>query len=267
MTFVTLRDGTRLRCTVLGEGPDVVLVHGWKQSHRLFDQAIHRLSGFHRVIAFDQRGTGESDKPDCSYTFDLLGADLREILEIHDAQDATLVGWSMGCTVVLSSMVAPSDRVGRVVLVNGPLRLTRAEGFPFALGEDQLRHYIEGMEQAWPADQSSFLEASLLPRNAEMTPLLEHAAWQTPLHIALRLVRNQATVDHRATIERLSVPVLAAYSVHDPYWPIELAKWIATTAPRGQLHSFTDSAHCAPLEEPAEFVRVVGDFVAERGDD
>jgi non-heme chloroperoxidase len=264
MTFVTLRDGTRLRSTVLGEGPDVVLVHGWKQSHRLFDQAIHRLSQSHRVIAFDQRGTGESDRPDCPYTFDLLGADLREILEIHDAADATLVGWSMGCTVVLSSMVPASDRVGRVVLVNGPLRLTRTDDFPYALTEHDLESYVEGMEEAWPADQRAFLEASLLPRNATMTPLLEYVAWQTPLHIALRLVRNQAAIDHRATVEQLTVPVLAAYSIHDPYWPVNLATWIATSAPKGYEHRFTESAHCAPLEEPAEFVRIVGDFVAGR---
>lgn len=264
MTYVSLGDGTRLRCTVLGEGPDVVLVHGWKQSHRLFDQATHRLAQSHRVIAFDQRGTGESDKPDCSYTFDLLGADLREVLDIHNAVDATLVGWSMGCTVVLSSMVPPSDRVARVLLMNGPLCLTRTDDFPYALAEEELHTYVEGMEEAWPADQRAFLEASLLPHNSAMTPLLEYAAWQTPLHIALRLVRNQAMVDHRPTIEGLTVPVLAAYSIHDPYWPVDLAKWIATTAPRGYQHTFTESAHCAPLEEPAEFVRVVADFIAGR---
>lgn len=264
MTFVTLRDGTRLRCTVLGEGPDVVLVHGWKQSHRLFDQAIHRLSDSHRVIAFDQRGTGESDKPDCSYSFDLLGADLREVLEICGAHDATLVGWSMGCTVVLSSMIPVADRVGRLVLVNGPLRLTKTTDFPFALNEEELRSYVEGMEKAWPADQREFLKRSLLPQNEAITPLLEYAAWQTPLTIALRLVRNQALIDHRATVAGLTVPVLAAYSVHDPYWPIELAQWIASVAPRGFLHTFTESAHCAPLEEPAEFARIVSDFVAGR---
>lgn len=242
----------------------MVLVHGWKQSHRLFDQTIHRLSASHRVIAFDQRGTGESDKPDCSYGFDLLGADLRELLDKHDAQDATVVGWSMGCTVVLSSMAQPSNRVGRIMLVNGPLRLTRTEDFPFALTDHELENYIQGMEQAWPADQRAFLEASLLPENAALTPLLEYVAWQTPLHVALRLVRNQAMVDHRASIGNLNVPVLAAYSTRDPYWPVELAKWIAASAPRGHIHEFTESAHCAPLEEPAEFARVVADFTAGR---
>jgi len=266
MTHVTLDDGTRIRCTVAGKGPDVLLVHGWKQSHRLFDQAIHRLSANYRVIAFDQRGAGESDKPECSYDFDLLGADLREVMDIHQVTDATVVGWSMGCTVVLSSMQQPSPRVGRVMIMNGPLRLTRTTDFPHALHDEELRAYVEGMENSWPTDQRSFLRDSLLPANVEVLPLLEYVAWQTPLHIALRLVRNQALIDHRSTIRELAVPVLAAYSEHDPYWPVDVGRWIVANAAWGELHTFAASAHCAPLEEPETFVRAVSDFTAGRSD-
>ena len=125
----------------------MVLVHGWKQSHRLFDQAVLRLSRDHRVIAFDQRGTGESDKPDSSYDFELLAADLSEMLEQFDVRDATLVGWSMGCTTVLSCMAHQPSRVGRVVLLNGPLRLSRTDDFDLALPEEELTGYIDGLEE------------------------------------------------------------------------------------------------------------------------
>lgn len=241
----------------------MVLVHGWKQSHRLFDQAVLRLSRDHRVIAFDQRGTGESDKPDCSYDFELLAADLSEMLEQFDVRDATLVGWSMGCTTVLSCMAHQPSRVGRVVLLNGPLRLSRTDDFDLALPEEELTGYIDGLEERWPSEQQAFLADSLLPENRGITPLLEYAAWQTPLDVALALVRNQALVDHRSTVARLGVPVLAAYSDRDPYWPVGLGEWIAAHAPNGRLHVFRSSAHCAPLEEPAEFAKVIAEFIRE----
>lgn len=264
MTFLSLSDGTRIRCTTRGStGPFVVLVHGWKQSHRLFDQAVLRLARDHRVIAYDQRGAGESDKPDCSYDFELLAADLTEVLEQHHVEDATLVGWSMGCTTVLSCMARHPRQVGRVVLLNGPLRLSRTSDFDHALPADELAVYIDGLEANWPREQSTFLADSLLPENRSITPLLEYAAWQTPLDIALSLVRNQALVDHRSTVMQLGVPVLAAYSDRDPYWPVGLGDWIAAHAPHGRLHIFRDSAHCAPLEEPAEFARVVAQFIRE----
>ena len=265
--YVTLPDGAHLRVADSGgTGPTIVLVHGWKQSHRLFDQVIQRLRDQFRVIAFDQRGMGESDKALVALpnlTFDLLAADLDHLLSERDASEVTLVGWSMGCTTSLSLVQQPNPRIQRVMLVNGPLRLTRTEDFPWALDEQELAGYVEGMEVAWPTDQQEFLAASLLPEHRAMTPLLEYVAWQTPLPWALALVRAQARVDHRATIANLSVPVLAAYSRRDPYWPWQLAEWIASTAPRGQCHAFEHSAHCAPLEEPAAFCDVVRRFALE----
>jgi pimeloyl-ACP methyl ester carboxylesterase len=260
MTFVELPDKTRIRCTIRGHGPDVVLVHGWKQSHRLFDQTIMRLSQDHRVLAFDQRGTGESEKPDSSYTFDLLGGDLADIMEIADVQDATVVGWSMGCTTVLSAYSLRPERFGRIVLFNGPIRLSNVEGFPFALSKEELTRYIDGMKDSWPMDLHDFLTASLLPKNVAITPLLEYVAMQTPLDVAFKLVCNQSLVDHRSTVQAIDVPVLAAYSAHDPYWPVSLGEWIAENATLGSLHIFTESAHCAPLEESAEFARVIANF-------
>lgn len=267
--FLTLDDGARLRIAdSQGSGPTIVLVHGWKQSHRLFDQVIHRLGKDHRVIAYDQRGMGESSKclaelPDL--TFDQLASDLDQVLEQLDARSATVVGWSMGCTTALSLLRTPHPRIDRLMLVNGPIRLTKADGFPWALDEAELAPYVEGMEDSWPADQRAFLQDSLLPQNAAIAPLLEFVAWQTPLPCALALVRAQARVDHRSTIKNLRIPVLAAYSSRDPYWPWELAEWIAAEAPQGRSFQFTNSGHCAPLEEPAEFCRVLRAFACEKG--
>lgn len=265
--FITVSDGTRLRVADTGgDGQTIVLVHGWKQSHRLFDQVVQRLRSQFRVIAYDQRGMGESDKPLAALaelTFDLLAGDLSDVMQQLDATEVTLVGWSMGCTTTLSLLQQPHPRVERVMLVNGPLRLTRTEDFPWALEAHELAGYVEGMEDAWPTDQRDFLAASLLPDHRGITPLLEHVAWQTPLPWALGLVRAQMKVDHRPTIRKLSVPVLAAYSRRDPYWPWELAEWIAATAPQGRCHAFEQSAHCAPLEEPVTFCEVVRAFARE----
>ena len=267
MSFVQTPDGTLLRVVTRGpsDAPPVVLVHGWKQSHRLFDQAIHRLSASHRVIAYDQRGMGESDKPDGPYDFRTLGADLHAILEWTNAEDAVVVGWSMGCTTALSAVDLDPEPIGALVLVNGPIRLTSVEGFPWALSEGDLSAYVEGMEASWPGDQRDFLRSSLLPEHESCLPLLEYAALQTPLYTALSLVREQAKVDHRQTIAGCPVPMLAAYSDRDPYWPVGLAEWIARTAPDGRSHVFTASAHCPPLEEPEEFCRVVRDFALTCG--
>jgi pimeloyl-ACP methyl ester carboxylesterase len=117
-----------------------VLVHGWKGSHRLWDRTIVALQEHRRVVAFDLRGMGESDKPRCAYDFDELSDDLAFVLDALELDDVTLVGWSMGCTVALRHFERAAPRVGRLMLINGPLRLTRTHDFPHATARRRARH-------------------------------------------------------------------------------------------------------------------------------
>ena len=263
MSFLETPDGVRLRVCDRGAGRNAfVLVHGWKQSHRLWDPVVARLARRHRVVAFDLRGMGESDKPNSAYTFDELAGDLAFVLEAHDLDDVTLVGWSMGCSVSLQLLDAGAPRVGRVVLHNGPLRLTRAADFPHGLTEEELAGYIDDVEMHWPLRERRFLADSLLEAAPEHVDWLLSVALQTPLEVAVRLVREQARLDQRPVVERLRVPVLAAWSRRDPYWPTGLADWIAEHAPDGRRVFFDHSAHCTPFEEPDRFCETIERFAA-----
>jgi non-heme chloroperoxidase len=263
MSWLETPDGVRLRLSDRGAGgPPVVLLHGWKGSHRLFDQAIARLEHRQRVVAYDHRGMGESDKPRCDYSFDELAGDLAFVLERLDLDDVTLVGWSMGCTVALRYLESGGRRVGRVVLVNGPLRLTKASDFPHAMSEEQLERYLDDLRDNWPAGERAFQEATVLQPTAAVVEWLYGIALQTPLDVALRVVREQARLDMRAAVARARVPVLAAYSSADPYYPASLAHDIAGRAADGRALIFEHSAHCIPFEEAGRFCAAVEAFGA-----
>lgn len=267
MSFVSLSDGCRIRYSLRGEGAHTyVLIHGWRQSHRLFDRIITGLESEARIFAYDQRGMGESDKPDSTYDFQLMSEDLAELLEKFDLTNVTLVGWSMGCTTSLSFLRKTQSRVVRVVLLNGPIRLTKDVDFPNALEPADLAKYINQLESEWPSRESEWFQDSLLPKNHHLTALLTSVGFQTPLDVALKLVREQGKVDHRKTITDLAIPILAIYSRFDPYWPVSLGEWIAASAPNGSLAVLENSAHCAPLEEPENFINVLREFAHLGGD-
>ena len=266
MSWLEVESGVRLRLSDLRPVEEsrepVVLVHGWKQSHRLFDRLTCSLvRRGHRVLSYDHRGMGESDKPDGPYDFSVFAADLARVVEYVGHEELTLFGWSMGCTVSLEYLQRSPSGVGRVVLHNGPLRLTQAPDFPHAMPPSQLGAYLTDMERSWPGSEKSFLAESLLdPTDEVMLGLLLAVSLQTPLGVALKAVRNQAQIDHRPAVRALRVPVLAAYSDKDPYYPISLAEWIAANAPRGHLAILDGSAHCAPLEEPEVLADIVSAF-------
>jgi pimeloyl-ACP methyl ester carboxylesterase len=80
-----------------GSGSPVVLIHGWPLSGQSWEkQASALLAAGFRVITYDRRGFGESDRPVFGYEYDTLAEDLHKLLTKLDLRDAALVGFSMG---------------------------------------------------------------------------------------------------------------------------------------------------------------------------
>jgi non-heme chloroperoxidase len=251
MSFVTTRDGTRLRTSDRGAGPAVVLVHGWKMSHRIWDRTVVGLEDRYRVVSFDLRGMGESDKPGSRYDFDELASDLGEVIDQLGLDDVTLVGWSMGCSVSLEYLRVSGAGVARLALVNGPIRLTQTHDFPWTMTEAELQSYLEAVVQRWPEDEYAFTRDTF---HDPLTPVVDwiySIALQTPLDVVLKTVRAQSALDHRALLAELQIPVLAIYCRHDPYYPTELADFIARAAPLGRALVLEQSAHYPFLEADA----------------
>jgi non-heme chloroperoxidase len=264
VSFLTTPDGTRLRYTDRGAGErTIVLVHGWKGSHRLWDPAVMRLAERFRVVAFDNRGMGESDKPGGPYDFDVLADDLDFVLEELGVEDATLVGWSMGCSISLQYLSRGGGRVARVVLVNGPIVLRASEDFPFGVESDQLDGYLDGLAAGWPGAELDFVRESMKDPDGAFSRFSFEVAMQTPLEMAMRIVRAQARLDHRDALRNLELPVLAIYGGLDPYYPEALAEWIADQARDGRYEIFENSAHAAHQDEADRFAAAVGAFAEE----
>jgi pimeloyl-ACP methyl ester carboxylesterase len=80
-----------------GNGPAVVLLHGWPVDSRSWEPQVHPLlEAGYRVITYDRRGFGRSSRPTSGYDFDTLADDLAAVLVELDLQDAAVVGFSLG---------------------------------------------------------------------------------------------------------------------------------------------------------------------------
>jgi pimeloyl-ACP methyl ester carboxylesterase len=126
--FVDTTDGGRLHVVERGEGPALVLVHGFCLGVASWCLQLRSLAESHRVIALDQRGHGQSAAGRAGYSMERLAADLHEVLVALDVHRAVLVGHSMGGmvaqTLVLDDLADVRARVARLVLVGttaGPL--------------------------------------------------------------------------------------------------------------------------------------------------
>lgn len=96
--FLSSTDGTKLHYTDDGgSGRPLVLIHGWPLSGEMFTPNLPALrAAGYRVITYDRRGFGRSDKPESGYEYDTMTADLNDLLVKLDLRGAVLLGFSMG---------------------------------------------------------------------------------------------------------------------------------------------------------------------------
>ncbi len=95
---VTLSNGVTLSCAIQGPvtGPAMVLVHGWPDSWRSYEQVLAALPTGIRAVAVSLRGFGESDRPDDGYEPRQFAADIVSLMDGLGIEDAVLVGHSIG---------------------------------------------------------------------------------------------------------------------------------------------------------------------------
>ena len=141
-----------------GDGRPVVLIHGWPLSGASWSEQVPALTeAGHRVMTYDRRGFGESDKPADGYDYDTFAADLAGLVESLDLNDVTLVGFSMGGGEVARYVGRyGEDRLHSVVFAGAvPPYLLKTDDNPDGgLAEED----AQGLEQGARDDREGFLD-------------------------------------------------------------------------------------------------------------
>jgi pimeloyl-ACP methyl ester carboxylesterase len=109
-----------------GQGLAIVCIHGLTANHTCWASLAEALSPGHRLIAYDLRGRGESDKPPAGYSLDIHGQDLAALLDHLGLKRAIIAGHSLGAHIAVRFAARHPGRVSRLVLFDGGLDV-RAE--------------------------------------------------------------------------------------------------------------------------------------------
>jgi pimeloyl-ACP methyl ester carboxylesterase len=161
-----VRSGVRLYYEVFGDSPTtVVLFPPWAIVHsRTWKLQVPYLARHFRVITFDARGNGHSDRPQdaLAYTDDELVADAIAVLDATDTETAIMVGLSLGARILLRLAVAHPQRVTGAVFVAPAVRLGEVLGARFDQPFEPVRDTDEGWAKYnahyWRRDFSGFAE-------------------------------------------------------------------------------------------------------------
>jgi pimeloyl-ACP methyl ester carboxylesterase len=246
---------------VFGDGPALVIVAGFTTNielmweHPGIAETLRRLSTFARVVVFDKRGTGLSDRlpADAAPTLEHRADDLRVVMDAAGVDRATVVGSSEGGALAMVFAAANPDRVERLVLHNTWVRGDLADRFddPSALVEDQ---WGSGGVYAVvaPAMASS-------PTGREFLARYERGSG-TP-GTARRLVELIGEIDVASVLSSIAVPTLVLHARDDGVVPLEQGEELAAGIPGARLAVLPGEEHYLFSGDTTAITRAVEEFM------
>ncbi|MBV8691661.1 MAG: alpha/beta fold hydrolase [Actinobacteria bacterium] len=257
-------DGAVIAATVAGEGPTVVLAHGYTNGRAVWSPVAHRLieSG-RQVVLYDQRGHGESTVGSDGYTINRLGSDLKAVLEAADVRDAILVGHSMGgMTIQAFAATHPdvlAERVKGVVLVSTTshgLADPRMKRAPAILGGKQIDRVLRS-----PGGHA--LMRGVVGRNVRKGHLVlaRDLFLATPPETRVGFFNAMQEMDLREGLPGINVPVTVLVGTRDRLTPLAMGQALAD-ALHVELVTFPDAGHMLPLEHPDEVAKIISEHAA-----
>lgn len=258
-------DGVRLRVIEYGDGPTVVLAHGFTAVAEQWSPVAARLrdQGF-RVVAYDQRGHGQSSSGNGRFRPTDLGNDLVEVLRATAPDGAVLAGHSMGgigIQAMLADHVAMRTQISAVVLV---ATLARPVEVPFG----KLIARIGGSTLARRA-MSHRLHGRVLARagvGAEPANIVLDVirdGWAVcPNSTRSGVLRDLLDFDFSEALTTIELPVTVVAGDLDQVTPYAENKRIAELLPNGRLETLLGVGHAAHWEAADRVAETIADYAA-----
>ena len=258
-------NGITLAVEARGEGPAILLIHGYPLDHTIWKPQLDALGGWRR-IAPDLRGMGGSDVPDSGYSMAAYARDLLALLDSLRIDRVVLCAHSMGGYVGFELMRRALDRVRGVVLVATRAEADTPEGR--RARDAAARSARErGAEAIADAMLPNMLGPTALQDNPALVAAVRRVMARTPvagLVGALEAMRDRPdSTPFLASLQH--VPTLVLAGAEDRIIPVERARAMTERIPGAKLKVIPAAGHLPSLEAPETTTAAIQAFLASLG--
>jgi len=249
-----------------GTGDPLVLVMGFGGDHLAWGLQLPAFAARHRVIAFDNRGVGQTDVPDAPYTTAMMADDTVGLMDALGIERAHVCGVSMGGMIAQEIALRHPGRVRTLQL---HATLARPDGYMHALSGvwRELRPRLD--REQWLRQLALWLFAPVTyAERPEFVELVLQNALANPYPQSLvGFYRQGEAVRAHDTLERLAdirCPTLVTVAEHDALVPPRFSHQIARRVAGAEMKTLADAGHAYMWERPDAFNAMCLEFLARR---
>jgi pimeloyl-ACP methyl ester carboxylesterase len=254
---------------VLGQGPlDLVYIPGWVSNIEIFWEEpalarfLTRLASFSRLILFDKRGTGLSDRvaemPDLEVRMD----DVRAVLDAVGSKRAALFGSSEGGVMCALFAATYPSRTSALVMHGSYARLTSAPDYPWGLTAEERSAFIDQGVSQWGGPLGLDDRAPSMAHDERF-----RGWWARYLRLSASpaafatLSRMNAQIDIRHVLPAIRVPTLILHSVQDRAMELGHSRYLANRIPGAKLIELGGPDHVPYLSDGDAVVDEIEEFL------
>jgi pimeloyl-ACP methyl ester carboxylesterase/DNA-binding CsgD family transcriptional regulator len=269
--------GLNIAFHVLGDGPsDLVFVPGFVTNLEIaWDWpalvAFRRaLASFSRLIVFDKRGTGLSDRVKEMPTTEERMDDLRAVMDDAGSERAAVLGVSEGATLAIAFAVAYPERVSSLILYAPLPKASRTPDYPWAEPQEWWDAVAERFEHSWGSPE--YMAADVAWRAPSEAGNAAFVEWWSVYRrlgaspgAAADLARLNAAIDVRALLPQVRVPTLVVVRERDQVISAEHARYVAERVPGAQYVELPGEDHLPFAGDAETLVNAVAQMMGHDG--
>jgi len=247
---IRIGTGPRLHYAEFGapHAEPVLFLHGWPDSWFSFSRVLPLLPHSIRAIAIDQRGFGDSERPDSGYGITEMASDAAAFLDALHISRASVVGHSFGSFVARQMAIAHPHRVGGLVLI----------GTGFAASNPvtrDLQKALHDLPDPIPVTFARDFQASTVhhPVPSDFFNQLVTESLKLPPRLWRLAIDRMVEYDDTQQLEAIGAPILLLWGDQDALFSRESQENFLAALPAARLKVYEDTGHCPNWERP-EFV-------------
>ena len=277
MPYVATDDDTDLFIKEWGDGPPVILIHGWPLNADSWDDVALGLAnaGF-RAISYDRRGFGRSEQTWEGYDYDTFADDLAAVIDqaTDDSEKVALVGFSMGGGEVARYLSKHgADQVSHAALIASVVPyMAKTDDNPDGVDASVFDEMVKGMNKDRADFMQTFAETFYgvgwisSPVSQGTLDAFFQSVMMAGLHPTLKAAKAFATTDFRPDTAAFTMPTLILHGTADKTVPIDpSARQAAKMIPHAQLIEYDGAPHGLLVTNKDEVIRDLLAFLQGSG--
>ena len=256
-------NGVELAYEIRGAGEPLVMIHGAQGDQTMFAGLAAAYSNHFRVLTFDQRGSGLSEKPDMDYSIAMLADDTAALMDYAGIPAAHVIGVSMGGMIAQEFAIRYPRKVGSLVLgctTPGGPQAIRIGGpaMAAAYSTEAMSAEARGRALAEAAFTRGYIE-----RHPELIPAMIEARRQRPIDPIALSHRMKAALNHDThdRLPQINCPTLVITGRDDLLIAWQNSELIAQRIPGAELMVLEPAGHCFWLEQPEQAASAIRRFL------